>query len=324
MINKFYQDNVTIVPIEDSPFKLNLRSKSFFLGSCFSTNLFNKYSDLHLNTINSPFGNIYNPVSIRNSLKIILDKKLLEKDQCLNIDGLYQHFDFHSKSGKKDIDTYIKENNELITESHNFLLDSNMLILTLGTSFIFEKDNRVVNNCHKLNKELFTRRSLSVDEITNNLIPILQEIKKLNNKINIVITLSPIRHLRDDPTENSLSKATLRVAIDKITRTVSAYYFPSYEILLDELRDYRWYDKSLNHPNKEAVDYITNRFIDVTSCDELKDYIKRITKINQMINHKVINEDSLTSKKFIQKREIKLKQIQKDYYYLDKLQEIKY
>lgn len=323
MNNRFYQNNVTIVPVKDSTFKLTPKSKSFFIGSCFSTNLFNKYNDLYLNAKNSPFGNIYNPISITNSLKKIIDLQLIDKDECFNIDGLFQNFDFHSKSGNADIETYIKENNELIMESHKALLDSELLIITLGTSFVFEKENKVVNNCQKLNKELFTRRSLTVEEITTNLIPILKTIKDINKKVNIIITLSPIRHLRDDPTENSLSKATLRVAIDKIANELPIYYFPSYEILLDELRDYRWYDKSLNHPSKEAIDYILERFIDATSDEELKKYINRVNKINLMLNHKVINKDSLSSQKFMNKRDVNLKQLQKDYFFLNKLQKIK-
>lgn len=319
----FYEESITPVNVKNSPFKLKTSSKSFFIGSCFSTNLFNKFESLHLNVENSPFGNIYNPLSIAQSLGRLLENRQVTTDECFIVDGLYQHFDFHSTYGLTDKKEYTEFLNNSIDEARTNLLSSDLLIITLGTAFIYEQNNKVVNNCHKLHKDQFLRRALTTDEITNALVPILKEIKSINNKIEIVLTLSPVRHLRDDPTENSYSKALLRVAIEQIASQLAIFYFPSYEILLDELRDYRWYDKSLNHPNHRTIEYIISKFINSTADNELKEYIKRAEKLNQLINHKIININSDSTKKFLIKREKTVNQMQKDYTLLPRLQRIK-
>ncbi len=323
MENNFYQNNITIVPVPDTPFKIKTQNSSFFIGSCFAENLYKMFDKLHLNSFISPFGNIYNPKSLGNSLTRLIETKLIRDSECIKIDGIYQHFDFHSKTGSKSLPGFVENTNRLITKSSKELLDCDLLIITLGTAYVFEKEDRVVNNCHKLPKDSFIRRVLTVDEITESLFKPLKKLKALNAKLNIVLTLSPVRHLRDNPSENSYSKAILRVAIEELLQKTNAYYFPSYEILLDELRDYRWYDDSLTHPNRSAVEYIMNRFLEVSETDSLKDYIKRVTKLNTMLNHRIINIDSESTNKFILKTQRTLEMIKKEYKYLIKLQSVK-
>lgn len=323
MNNNFYKNIVTFIPVKETVFKLKPHSTSFFIGSCFATNLCNKFKDLYLNSTNSPFGNIYNPSSLGSALFRIIDLKLIKKEECIKVDGLYQHFAFHSKCGDKNLELYTNNVNNTILKANKALLESELLIITLGSAYVFVKDDIIVNNCHKLPKEKFTRRALTINEIVESILPPLKKLKEINSKVNIVITLSPIRHLRDNPEENSFSKALLRVAIEEIITAIPSYYFPSYEILLDELRDYRWYDKSLNHPNNEAIDYITSKFIDASAGEDLKIYIKRVEKLILMLNHKIINYDRESSVAFIKKRDTILKQLQKDYMKLSNLQNIK-
>lgn len=323
MQNKFYENNITIVPIEEPPFKIKTNESSFFIGSCFANNLYQMFDDLHLNSSVSPFGNIYNPKALGNSINRLLSKKLIQEDECIYSDGLFQHFDFHSKVGSQDLPKFVQNINNGIIKSSEELLNSDLIIITLGTAYVFEKDNSVVNNCHKLPKNTFNRRVLTVDEIIDSLLKPLKELKSLNKKINIVLTLSPVRHLRDSASENSYSKAILRVAIEKISKEIDAYYFPSYEILLDELRDYRWYDDSLTHPNKNAVEYIMNRFLEVSETEKLKNYITKITKMNTMLNHRITNYSSESSKTFILKSGEMLSALKSEYKSLTKLQFVK-
>ncbi|WP_187759815.1 GSCFA domain-containing protein [Thiospirochaeta perfilievii] len=323
MEKSFYINSITPVKVEKAPFTMDVDTRSFLIGSCFSENIYKIFYNYHLNSFNSPFGSIYNPISIAQSLKRLIHAELITKEECIISDGLYQHFDFHSKVGDTSINNYIEKINSSIKESSIKLLNSDLLIITLGTAFTYQRDGRSVNNCHKQPKSEFNRRVLEIEEIVKALETPLIELKKRNNRLNIVLTLSPVRHLRDDPKENSLSKAVLRVAIDKIVKDLDIYYFPSYEILLDELRDYRWYDESLNHPSSRAIEYITQKFFFATSSNGLNQYLEKIQKLNSMLSHRIINPGSETSQKFIKTRDRLLLELQREYYYLENLKGIR-
>lgn len=319
MFNDFYKKNISIVTTKAVPFSLTSKSRSFFIGSCFSSNLYSKFKSMHLNSHIAPFGNIYNPLSLAKALDRVIENTHIKEDECFQADGLYQHFDFYSKSGNSDIKRFLTDINHSISNANKELLAADMLIITLGTAWVYEKQGNIVNNCHKLPKDTFARRLLNLEEITRSINTVLEKLLQKNTKINIVITLSPVRHLRDNATDNSLSKSMLRVAIEEITKKSNAVYFPSYEIVMDELRDYRWYKDDLAHPTEKAVDYIIDRFIECSGSDEFIDYIKRVTKLNSLINHKIINQNSDSSKDFIVKKRRAVEQFIKDYPYLDNL-----
>lgn len=323
MIDNFHLSNITAVPENKYPFTITPGSKTFFIGSCFSENLYNKFDSLYLNSNLSPFGNVYNPVSIGNSLDILINNRHMAEEDIFNVDGLYQNFNFYSKLGKTDRKEYLNCINDSITKYGKLLLESDLIIITLGTAWVYEKDGKVVNNCHKLPKSSFTRRLLTVSEITESLTEAISTLKSKNKKLNCVITLSPVRHLRDNPSENSLSKSLLRVGIEETLKNTGSHYFPSYEIVLDELRDYRWYNSDLVHPNDEAVNYITERFIRSCASPELTEYLKRVDKVNNLINHKIINPETESSGKFIAKRTRSIEMLKKEYPELIRLKEIK-
>ncbi|MGL1894375.1 MAG: GSCFA domain-containing protein [Spirochaetaceae bacterium] len=324
MINNFYQKNITEVVCDSLNISMNTHTLSYFIGSCFSENLYESFKNKYLNCKSSPFGNIYNPKSLGSSLNRLINCKLIEESECILVDGLYQHFDFYTHSGNKKIELFLQGVNGGIQDAHASLLKANILVITLGTSYLYEKDNRPVNNCHKLPKNEFTRRVLTLDEIAESLIIPLKKLQEENRDIKIIFTISPVRHLRDNPKENSYSKALLRVAVNIILENItSAYYFPSYEILLDELRDYRWYKPDLTHPNNQAVEYIIEKFINSAGSEELDDYIKRIDKLNNMLGHKIINKDSSSTNIFFDKLNRTIDQLKKDYPHLNNLKKIK-
>ena len=313
MENSFYRDNITEVSVKEISNKLSWKDNIFFIGSCFAGNLYKTLNSYFLNVETSPFGNVYNPASIGKSLSILLDKRFISKDECIQQDGLYQHFDFHSSNGNPESSIFIDTINKKIEASTRFLKSSDVIVLTLGTAFVYRYKGRIVNNCHKLKKSDFTRTPLTVNEIRESITYPLKILKEINPQLKIILTLSPVRHLRDDASENSYSKALLRVAIEEIVKETGAYYFPSYEIVLDELRDYRWFDESMTHPSEKAVGYIMKKFIDSTYDDEMQIYIKKIDKLTRMLNHKVMNPDSESAQKFYKKLESTRERLIKEY-----------
>ncbi len=323
MRTQFYMNNITTVPEIKTPFKLETKSTSFFIGSCFATNLYNKFDNLLLNSTISPFGNIYNPKSLGNSISRLIKSKKIKPEECFLSGEVYQHFDFHSSLGNPDLKLFVKNINNAIDEASKSLLSADLLVITFGTAFIYEYNGTIINNCHRLNKKNFNRRAMSVTEITDSLLQPLLDIKAINKQLNILFTLSPVRHLRDCPQENSYSKALLRVGIEELCSKIGGFYFPSYEIMMDELRDYRWYDSSLTHPSNSAINYITDRFIESSQSDDLSLYLNRVYKLNSMINHKIMNFDSQESKNYIIKVNNIIEQIKKDYPEVSKLQKIR-
>lgn len=308
-----YTNSITKIGTIDIKKILKTDSKIMLLGSCFSTNLHNYLSSIYLDSNQGPFGNIYNPISIGASLDRLISNRGIERGEVFKVDGLFQHFDYYSKLGMDNKDDFMNKINSSIEDNHNYLRDCNLLVITLGTAFVYQKSDIVVNNCHKLPSSEFIRRQLNVDEIVEKLGDSFDALKKLNPNIEIVLTLSPVRHLRDSFTENSLSKAILRVAIDELKRRYNLDYFPSYEILLDELRDYRWYNNDLTHPSQVAVDYIMDHFIQSAGDNRMLNYVNDIEKINRMVKHRIVNPLSESSRKFIKTREDKIEKIIEKY-----------
>lgn len=312
-MNDFYNSIYTKIGDINLPQILEPESRIYFIGSCFSTNLFNNLNDLYLNCHEAPFGNVYNPGSISKCLDRVINNKKVDKEDIIYINNLYQHHDFHSTLGKEDEEKYISNINCELESSYNFLKSSNILVLTLGTAYVYKKNGVIVNNCHKLPKSEFTRELLPIDEIVHSLDKTITNIKKINSNIEIVITLSPVRHLRDSFQKNSLSKSILRVSIYELKKLHKLYYFPSYEILLDELRDYRWYSSDLIHPSKMAIDYIMEKFTNTCGSNSFLNYKNDAEKIKSLLGHKIINPGSETSIKFKETRKRKIDEFIKRY-----------
>lgn len=312
-MNDFYNSIHTKIGHIDIPKFLEPESKLYFIGSCFSSNLYSALSKLYLNCHESPFGNVYNPASISKCINRVINMEKISNSEPIYINNLYQHHDFHSKIGNTNKNEYIANINKDLQNSYSFLSQANFLVITLGTAYAYLKDGQVVNNCHKLPKKEFNRELLSIDEIVRGLDNSIINLKTINPKIEVIITLSPVRHLRDSFEENSLSKSILRVSINELQKKHKIHYFPSYEILLDELRDYRWYSKDLTHPSDMAVEYIIAKFLESCGSSSLKEYCINSNKLNSLLQHKIINPESETSKKFFETRKRKIAEFKKKY-----------
>ena len=252
----------TVVDIKPSEWKIGYEDKILLVGSCFADSIGQMMAQRGLQVTCNPFGTLYNPVSIAQAINI--------KHQTSNIpliynEGLWHSMAHHgsfSRSSREETEQAVRASIETMQQA---LKEANIVIVTFGTAWIYELNGEVVGNCHKLPAERFTRRRLSVDEIVQTWQPIQAQYPDKH----WLFTVSPIRHIKDGLHENQLSKATLLQAVDQMVNGTCTkgkwQYFPSYEILLDELRDYRFYTDDLVHPSSMAINYIWERFAE-TYC----------------------------------------------------------
>ena len=236
------------------------------MGSCFADNIGGKLQEAHFRCCVNPFGTLYNPMSVGQALKdIIAGRNYSATDsEIFNSENIWHSWMHHSRFSADNAESLVENINGSIRKAHEHLLNSRLLIITLGSSYVYrlKEDNRIVANCHKMNEKLFDRSRLNVDDIVDEWIPLLDELHNMNPQLKVMFTVSPIRHKRDGLHANQLSKATLLLAVDRLCelRKDLCLYFPAYEIMMDELRDYRFYADDMVHPSPLAVEYIWERF----------------------------------------------------------------
>ena len=278
----------SVVHISTLEQPLEIGSYVFTLGSCFSTVLGEKLEDIEIPVANNVLGTVFNPLSILNLLEEIALGKAHETRHLLENDGLYRSLDWHSYfwgTTKTDLEKKLAESKR---RALDFLHSSHYAIITLGTSWVYTYNStgKVVSNCQKHPSALFTKTLLSHKEITSSLERIIQILRKIRPQLHVIFTISPVRHFKDGLQENLLSKSLLRVSLQEFMEEKNIHYFPAYEILLDELRDYSWYADDLLHPNKKAESYIWNRFLQSCCSAEFQAHEKMWTSIKTSLNHK--------------------------------------
>ena len=275
--------------------------KIFTIGSCFAENMSDLFSKYKFRVMGNPFGVLYNVVSVHNALESAVNQKRFVKEDLVfdqeEWHSLYHHSDFSHHNA----DECITRINESVKSAFAFLKDADIVIITYGTSFVYrhkEKDI-IVSNCHKIPAVNFEKILLSIDETKKQIKKTIDIISALNPKVRIIFTVSPVRHLKDGFAENNLSKSILIAALNEVLPDApNAEYFPSYEIVMDDLRDYRFYGDDLVHPNKTAVEYIWQKFSDRYFSRDCVDLINEIKKIVNARNHRVRNHESVKYKEF--------------------------
>jgi hypothetical protein len=279
----------TELPITPAP-SIDHGTSIVTTGSCFSDNIGQKLSESKFPTTVNPLGVCYNPISIHKAL--MMDKP--DESMFVESQGTWRHFDFHSKfaAGSKD------EVRDLIKKQLPFH-GSDVLIVTYGTGWVYKHkvSDKIVANCHKRPQSEFEKVLLTADDIVNSFAE-LRGFLKPEQKV--IITLSPVRHIKDTLELNSVSKAILRTAIyeiGKVFRNVD--YFPAYEIMMDDLRDYRFYEADMIHPSEVAIEYIWNKFGERYFSEETKVINKKLNKIERSLKHRVFNEGTEEHKKFL-------------------------
>ena len=295
----------TEIQIPEFPRQIDYSKSMMFLGSCFSENIGQKLIDLKFDVDMNPFGILYNPESIANSLKILLEKRVFTENDLFQDQGLWNSFYHHSRFSDVDRNAALEKINRRISSSYEFLKKADFLVITFGTAWVYElrKTGQIVSNCHKIPAAEFKRFRLGVFEITNVYRELLEQIWKFNPDLKVIFTVSPIRHWKDGAVENQLSKATLLLAIDQLIKGFGnqvCTYFPSYEIMMDELRDYRFYAEDMLHISQVAVDYIFERFSNAAITSASRDISKSMLKINKAISHRPVNPNTTEFKKFLE------------------------
>ncbi len=295
----------TEIQIPEFSNQMDYSKSMMLLGSCFSENIGQKLIDLKFDVDMNPFGILYNPESIANSLRILLEKRIFTENDLFQDQGLWNSFYHHSRFSDFDREVALEKINNRISSSHEFLKKADFLVITFGTAWVYElrKTGQIVSNCHKIPAAEFKRFRLGVFEITNGYRELLEQIWKFNPGLKVIFTVSPIRHWKDGAAENQLSKATLLLAIDQLIKGFGnqvCAYFPSYEIMMDELRDYRFYAEDMLHISPVAVNYIFERFSKAAITSASGDISKSMLKINKAISHRPVNPSTAEFKKFLE------------------------
>ena len=290
-------------------FKISHQNKIMMLGSCFAENMAEKMQAAGFHTYINPFGILYNPASIFQSIQTILHSKKYAVSDLFEYQGLYHSFDHHSKFSGSSQKNCVDKINKEVKDAKDYLKTASILIITFGTAFVYtlKSTGAIVANCHKLPEKTFDGRRLCVNEIVEEWKVLINLLQQYNPELKLIFTVSPIRHWKDGAHENQLSKSTLLLAIDElITQYARCYYFPSYEIMMDELRDYRFYAGDMLHPSDLAVEYIWEKFSHAFFEKKTLELIDEWTKIRQALEHKPFNPDSEQYKEFMSKTQINL------------------
>ncbi len=303
----------TQIPIFKHENNISHKDRIMLLGSCFTENIGNKLSINGFETLINPFGILYNPFSICSSLNRIIDLKFLVSEDLVKVNEFWYSYEHHGVFRDENRDNLLQTINLNITKANIFLKETNWLIITLGTAWIFflKENNKILGNCHKLNPQLIDKRLLTVDEIVENTNLTINRIRKINPNIKIILTVSPIRHWKQGYRENLISKSTLHLAIDQICKSITyCSYFPAYEIVMDELRDYRFYKADMLHPSEIAVDYIWEKFATHLFSDSTINLCKDYSRLYSMKQHKAFNPESQGYKQHL----IKIAKLEEELY----------
>ena len=294
----------TTFQIQSSDFKLNHQHKILTIGSCFSDEIGKRLTDLKFDGLINPFGVIFNSHSIQNLIERSIQKKYFTTADVHQNGEEFFCFDVHSSFNALTKEAVLEELNLTLDQVHDYILSCDVLMITLGTSWIYEwkTSNQVVANCHKVDAKQFEKRLLTTEENLKSLELIVSDLKKINSTIRIITTVSPVRHTKDGMIENNVSKARLLDALYQLSlQNNQVEYFPSYELVLDDLRDYRFFKEDLIHPSKQAVDYIWEKFSETYFEQSTQTIIQKINKVISAINHRPFNEESDNHQQFLVK-----------------------
>jgi hypothetical protein len=298
--------------------QLSYRQNALMVGSCFTDNIGNYLSSHYFPVQTNPCGILYNPASIATCIDFLVKGKQLDPSDLFFANGLWNSFHFHSRYSNYNKDKALAAMNESLSVASQNLKTASHLFVTFGTSWIFrEKDqNTIVGNCHKLPANKFNREKLSVEDIAGIWIPLLNNLFAIQPNLSVVLTISPIRHLKDGSFENQLSKSTLFLLIEQLLTHFGAEkitYFPSYELVMDELRDYRFYATDMLHLSETATAFIQEKFNEVFFDKESKDIIFKVGKIVKTLAHKPFQQENSAYQELLSKMEKEVEKIAFDH-----------
>jgi hypothetical protein len=300
------------------------------LGSCFAENIASKFDYYKFQNSVNPFGIIFNPVSIEKIIERVVQKNHFTEKDVFYHNDLWQCFEVHSELSQPNQEAFLNTLNTLIDSTYLEIKEATHIVITYGTSWIYQSiaSQSVVANCHKVPQKAFQKELLSIEIIEKSIQNTIALVQSINPEVQFIFTISPVRHLKDGFVENQRSKAHLIAALhssishlpspifhlpSSISHLPSSIYFPSYEITMDELRDYRFYSEDMLHPNQVAIDYIWERFVQSHISEDAYSLMEEVSGIQKSLLHKPFSPESESHQTFVKQLQQKINQVQKKY-----------
>ena len=293
----------TPVALQPLDKKIDYHSRLLWMGSCFAENMGNQFAQLGFSQLSNPFGILFQPLALQRLVERALQANYFTQTDLVYHNWLWHCFELHSICSNSDPEAMLKQLNAKLNLLKTQLKKATHIGFTLGTAWVYrhlERDE-VVANCHKIPQAQFAKELLSVGQIETALQKLIESIQAVNPNVQVLFTVSPVRHSKDGLVENQRSKAQLLVALHQLIETHKAYYFPAYEILLDELRDYRFYADDLLHPSPLAIRYIWDKWLSISTTPETQALIAEVEAVQKSRQHRPFNPDTEEHTVFIEK-----------------------
>lgn len=310
-------DLQTNIKLDKQPHnQIDYDSKLMLLGSCFSENIGVKFDYHKFQSTINPFGILFHPIAIENLITRSINEDFYSEEEVVGQKGIYSCFDAHSRLNELSKAQLLENLNTQLSETLNQVKSATHIVITLGTAWVYRHiaSDNIVANCHKIPQKQFLKELLSIEEIVASLEKTIALIRSVNPKVNFMFTVSPVRHIKDGFVENTKSKSHLIAAIHQIVEPrTQQYYFPSYEIVIDELRDYRFYNEDMLHPNNLAIDYIWEKFKSVWLTESALKTAEQVVAIQTKKAHRPFNPNSEAHKQFSGKLQTEIETLQNQY-----------
>ncbi len=302
----------TSIPLDVAENQLNYQSQLLILGSCFAENIGEKLNYFKFQSVRNPFGILFHPLAIEKLLSKSIQKESFTEEDIFFLNEQWHCFDAHSDLSDPSKENLLRKLNTALGQTYQQIAKATHVCITLGTSWVYRKTetDAVVANCHKVVQKKFSKELLSVAQITESLDSSIETIRTINQNTQVVFTVSPVRHLKDGFIENQRSKSHLISAIHQIK---GASYFPSYEIMMDELRDYRFYKTDMVHPSQLAIDYIWEKFKEVWISPQSYPMMEKVDTIQKGLLHRPFNASSEKHQLFLKSLGEKITYLKEEY-----------
>jgi len=319
-----FQIPITIKPVERG---ISYKDKILLIGSCFTEHIGNYLQQVKFDILQNPSGILFDPRSVCNSLTTYMENKIYTENDLFYLNEAWHSWAHHSRFSAVEKDACLKKINASQAAAHTYLRDSDWLIITLGSSFCYQliETGKFVANCHKAPAQWFCKYLNEIEETISEMENMLKCLFLFNPKIKVLLTISPVRHLRDGVVENNRSKARLIETVHYLVQKFEQVsYFPAYELVIDVLRDYRFYDADLAHPNYAATQFVLEKFTETWMNSETQELMENIRKIIIAKNHRPFNPQSAQHKKFLETYYQQTWALQQKYSYLNFEEELNY
>ena len=309
-------DLQTRIPFKKADTPIGYESQMISLGSCFAENIGQKLDYFKFRQLRNPFGILFHPFAVEKLIGRSVGERPYSEADVFFYNERWHSYDAHSGLSDPSKENVLKNLNEGLKTSRDFLISASHGIITLGTAWVYRHSasKKIVANCHKLPQREYTKELLSITEIVTSLQNMVKRIRSVNSNVQFIFTVSPVRHLKDGFVENQRSKAHLISAVHELQESgPMTSYFPSYEIMMDELRDYRFYERDMVHPNQLAIDYIWEKFKGVWISEDAHPTMDRVDSVQKSLGHRPFNEESGQHRAFLENLEMKKNDLTADY-----------